>query len=65
MREADHAAAQHRDCAARNKLNAHYTDPVIVSAMWDTLTALAPGPGGVFLEPGCGRGSLRGTQRGY
>jgi N12 class adenine-specific DNA methylase len=43
--------------AARTTLNAHYTDGLLVDAMWDTVEALGP-PGGVFLEAGCGRGTF-------
>ena len=43
--------------AARTTLNAHYTDARLVAAMWEGVAALGIS-GGVFLEPGCGRGSF-------
>jgi N12 class adenine-specific DNA methylase len=43
--------------AARTTLNAHYTDPEIVRAMWGVVEALGA-TGGVALEPGCGRGTF-------
>ncbi len=45
------------DAAARTTLNAHYTDPRIVAAMWEAVGALGI-RAGVFLEPGSGRGSF-------
>ncbi len=40
-------------------LNAHYTDPAVVSAIWDALGA-AGFSGGRVLEPGCGSGTFIG-----
>jgi N12 class adenine-specific DNA methylase len=40
-------------------LNAHYTDPLIAAAMWDTLRQ-AGLAGGRILEPGCGAGTFIG-----
>jgi N12 class adenine-specific DNA methylase len=40
-------------------LNAHYTDPAVVSAVWDALGA-AGFSGGPVLEPGCGSGTFIG-----
>ena len=45
--------------ARRTTLNAHYTDPAIVAAIWDTVTALGF-DGGRVLEPGCGSGAFLG-----
>ena len=45
------------DAARRTVLNAHYTDPGIVAAMWSVVEAFGVA-GGAFLEPGCGRGSF-------
>jgi len=45
------------DAAARTTLNAHYTDPRLVEAMWRGVEDLGI-RAGVFLEPGCGRGSF-------
>ncbi|WP_050768369.1 helicase-related protein [Nocardia farcinica] len=45
--------------ANRTVLNAHYTDPMIVRAMWDHLRALGF-TGGQVLEPGCGAGAFIG-----
>jgi N12 class adenine-specific DNA methylase len=45
--------------ASRTTINAHYTDPVIVSAMWANLVALGFEDGQV-LEPGCGSGTFLG-----
>lgn len=45
--------------ASRTTINAHYTDPVIASAMWDTVTELGF-DGGDVLEPGCGSGHFIG-----
>lgn len=41
--------------ARRSVLNAHYTDPAVAAAMWDTARALGFTAGDV-LEPGCGNG---------
>jgi SAM-dependent methyltransferase len=43
--------------ARRNTLNAHYTDAVIVKAMWKAVRALGFEQGRV-LEPGCGSGNF-------
>lgn len=40
-------------------LNAHYTDPAVVAAVWDALAA-AGFSGGPVLEPGCGSGTFIG-----
>jgi hypothetical protein len=40
-------------------LNAHYTDPAVVSVIWDALGA-AGFSGGRVLEPGCGSGTFIG-----
>ncbi|UOG23756.1 DEAD/DEAH box helicase family protein (plasmid) [Gordonia amicalis] len=45
------------DSARRSTLNAHYTDPRLVSAMWDALQE-AGFDGGRVLEPGCGSGTF-------
>ncbi|TDP38560.1 N12 class adenine-specific DNA methylase [Nocardia ignorata] len=45
--------------ANRTVLNAHYTDPMIVRAMWDHLQSLGFVDGRV-LEPGCGAGAFIG-----
>ncbi|MGW5569785.1 helicase-related protein [Nocardia thailandica] len=45
--------------ASRTVLNAHYTDPMIVTAMWEHLGALGFS-GGRVLEPGCGTGAFIG-----
>lgn len=41
-------------------LNAHYTDPGVVQAIWDAVTALGF-KGGRVLEPGCGAGAFIGA----
>ncbi|HEV2809945.1 MAG TPA: DEAD/DEAH box helicase family protein, partial [Acidimicrobiales bacterium] len=43
--------------AARTTLNAHYTDPRLVEALWSTVRRLGV-DGGVVLEPGCGAGGI-------
>ena len=45
--------------AERTTINAHYTDPRIVSAMWDTAGRLGF-TGGRVLEPGSGSGTFIG-----
>lgn len=45
--------------AARNTLNAHYTDAAIARAVWDGVTGLGFA-GGRVLEPGCGSGNFIG-----
>ncbi len=45
--------------AARNTLNAHYTDAAIVQAIWTAVQALGFA-GGQVLEPGCGSGNFIG-----
>lgn len=47
------------DAAARTTINAHYTDPAYVTAMWSGLRELGFTSGGV-LEPGCGSGTFLG-----
>ncbi len=46
--------------ASRSTLNAHYTDPRIVAAMWDAVEGLGF-TGGTVLEPGCGSGNFLAT----
>lgn len=41
-------------------LNAHYTDPGVVRAIWDAVTAVGF-TGGRVLEPGCGAGAFIGA----
>jgi N12 class adenine-specific DNA methylase len=43
--------------ARRNTLNAHYTDPALVAAIWRTVAAAGITEGS-FIEPGCGRGTF-------
>ena len=45
--------------ARRTTLNAHYTDPTVVAAVWDFLAAVGF-DGGRVLEPGCGSGNFIG-----
>ncbi len=45
--------------ASANTLNAHYTDPTIVAAVWDSVVA-AGFTGGRVLEPGSGVGTFLG-----
>lgn len=45
--------------ARRTSINAHYTDAVLVQAMWRALTDLGF-TGGRVLEPGCGAGTFIG-----
>ncbi|WP_232211570.1 SNF2-related protein [Nocardioides sp. CF8] len=51
-----------RSAAARTTLNAHYTDAVLVRAVWSALGAAGfdQGAGGRLLEPGCGSGTFIG-----
>ena len=49
--------------AQRTTLNAHYTDPAVVTAMWDGLTQMGFTSGRV-LEPGCGSGNFIGFAEG-
>lgn len=48
------------DAARRTTLNAHYTDPRLVTAMWETMGDLGLESGRV-LEPGSGSGNYIGT----
>jgi hypothetical protein len=48
------------DAAQRTVLNAHYTDPAVVAAMWVALGRLGFAFGRV-LEPGCGSGNFIGV----
>jgi len=50
--------AEYRSASA-NTLNAHYTDPAIVAALWASVVA-AGFTGGRVLEPGCGVGTFIG-----
>ena len=43
--------------AERSTINAHYTDPAYVEAIWDSLRKLGF-DGGDVLEPGCGSGNF-------
>lgn len=43
--------------AARNTINAHYTDLALVARIWDAVKALGF-TGGQVLEPGCGSGNF-------
>ncbi|GAB2714178.1 hypothetical protein GCM10027038_10570 [Arthrobacter bambusae] len=45
--------------ASATTINAHYTDPAVVKAVWDTL-GTAGFDGGAVLEPGCGAGNFIG-----
>ncbi len=45
------------DAARRTVLNAHYTDPMLVEAMWEQIPRFGV-TSGAFIEPGCGRGSF-------
>ena len=45
--------------ASATTINAHYTDPAVVKAVWDSLHA-AGFAGGAVLEPGCGAGNFIG-----
>jgi SAM-dependent methyltransferase len=47
------------DGARRTVLNAHYTDPTVVAAIWDAAARLGF-DGGRALEPGCGSGHFIG-----
>ena len=47
------------DAAAATTLNAHYTDPAVVRAVWDALEEAGLSQGTV-LEPGCGAGTFIG-----
>ena len=46
--------------AAASTLNAHYTDPVVVAAVWRAVQDLGF-TGGPVLEPGCGSGNFIGA----
>lgn len=48
------------DAARRTTVNAHYTDPAYVQAMWTAVEALGF-TGGRVLEPGCGSGTFIGA----
>lgn len=48
------------DAAQRTTINAHYTDPRLVTVMWDSLDQLGLTEGRV-LEPGAGSGNYIGT----
>jgi N12 class adenine-specific DNA methylase len=45
--------------ASATTINAHYTDPAVVKAVWDSMEA-AGFDGGTVLEPGCGPGTFIG-----
>lgn len=53
LSEGEYAAAR------RTTINAHYTDPAYVRAVWDAVQALGF-TGGRVLEPGCGSGTFIG-----
>ncbi|MBK5237668.1 MAG: hypothetical protein JJE28_01000, partial [Actinomycetales bacterium] len=48
------------DAASATTLNAHYTDPAIVEAMWGALSDVGLGEGSTVLEPGSGSGTFIG-----
>lgn len=50
---------EERSAASRTTINAHYTDPVIASQMWQALRSLGFA-GGQVLEPGSGLGTFIG-----
>jgi hypothetical protein len=52
-------SAEELAAAARNTLNAHYTDAGIVQAIWSAVQQLGFA-GGQVLEPGCGSGNFIG-----
>ena len=52
-------SAEDLAAAARNTLNAHYTDASIVTAIWQAVQDLGF-TGGRVLEPGCGSGNFIG-----
>ena len=54
LSEAEYAAAR------RTTINAHYTDPAIVTSVWSALQDLGF-TGGRVLEPGCGSGAFIGA----
>jgi N12 class adenine-specific DNA methylase len=54
---ADLLSPQEMAAAARNTLNAHYTDAAIVQAVWGAVRDLGF-TGGRVLEPGCGSGNF-------
>jgi SAM-dependent methyltransferase len=56
---ADLLTARELAAAARNTLNAHYTDAALVQAMWSAAQQLSFHTGEV-LEPGCGSGNFIG-----
>ena len=47
--------------ARQTTLNAHYTDPAIVSELWRAVQRAGLPEGAVLLEPGCGAGHFVGT----
>ncbi|MBD8056442.1 DEAD/DEAH box helicase family protein [Rhodococcus ruber] len=50
--------------ARQTTLNAHYTDPAIVSELWRAVQRAGLPEGAVVLEPGCGAGHFVGTAPG-
>ena len=50
---------QEYTAARRTTINAHYTDPALVGAVWDAVGRLGF-TGGRVLEPGCGSGTFIG-----
>ncbi len=51
--------AEEYTAARRTTINAHYTDPMIVTRMWEAVGRLGF-DGGRVLEPGCGAGTFIG-----
>lgn len=48
------------DAARATTLNAHFTDPAVVSAMWSAVESVGATDGSTFLEPGAGAGTFIG-----
>lgn len=58
LREA--LTSEEYQAARATTLNAHYTDPAVVSAMWDALETTGVTQAGTILEPGSGSGNFMG-----
>lgn len=58
LREA--LTAEEYRAARATTLNAHYTDPAVVTAMWSALGAAGVRDGSTILEPGSGSGNFMG-----